>query len=89
MPLFDLQKPRDFKIETYYYHPATGDDNKRIHFKRIRKSKRASKTSPFKLLVIIIFLLFLIIYLNKKAHVLPGGDAYPDKIIVEEVIVVD
>ena len=89
MPFMKLERPREFKIETYYYDQNENTDPKRrIQFKRIRHSKRAPKTNPIRLIFVILLLVFVIYYLQKKASVLQGTSE-PGKIEVEEIIIVD
>jgi len=85
-----LHRPREFKIETYYYDQDKADEDpkRRIKFKRIRHSKPVQRTNPVRLLMIIILLGFVIYYLQKKAPDI-SRESQPDKIIVEEVIVID
>ena len=89
MPFIKLQRPREFKIETFYYKPEDEDvdPKRRIRFRRIRHYKRATKTNPLRLLVIALALIFLVYYLQKKAGYVPGSE--PGKIQVEEIIIVD
>ncbi len=90
MPFIKLQRPREFKIETYYYKPDDDDfdPNRRIRFRRIRHSKRGNAVNPVRLLLIILILIFVIYYLQKKAD-FSDPSSYPGRIQVEEVIVVD
>ena len=87
--MFKLQRPREFKIETYYYDQNENvDPKRRIQFKRIRHSKPVTKGNPLRLVMFVLILIFVIYYLQKKADVWQGSSG-SDKIIVEEVIVVD
>ncbi len=90
MPFIKLQRPREFKIETYYYKPDDEDfdPKRRIRFRRIRRSKRGNAANPVRLLLVILLLIFMIYYLQKKAN-FGEPSAGPDTIQVEEVIVVD
>ena len=88
MPFMNLQRPREFKIETYYYNQDQIDPKHRIHFRRIRHSKRLAKKNPVRLLIAIILLAFVIYYLQKKTNVMHGTPA-PGRIKVEEIIIVD
>ena len=85
-----LQHPREFRIETYYYDQDKADEDpkRRIKFRRIRHSKPGQRTNSLRLVLMIILLAFVIYYLHKKAPMMTP-DSQPDKIIVEEIIVVD
>ncbi len=84
-----LESPREFKIETYYYNQNQPDDPKRrIQFKRIRHSKRVPKANPVRLLLAIFLLAAVIYILQKQSRTLSPSSA-PDRIQVEEIIVVD
>jgi hypothetical protein len=84
-----LQRPREFKFEPYYYKGDEEEEqNRRIHFRRIRHSKRVPKANPVRLIFAIILLVFVIYMLQKKSNYAPGsGD--PGRIQVEEIIIVD
>ncbi|MBN1558679.1 hypothetical protein JW998_00415 [candidate division KSB1 bacterium] len=89
MPLMKLARPREFKIETYYYNQdAAADQEHRIHFRRLRHSQRVARVNPVQLLFAILLLLFAIYYLHKKTDVLQDP-AETGKIRVEEIIIVD
>ena len=89
MPFMKLERPREFKIETYYYKPEEETDQKhKIHFRRIRHSKRVPKLNPVRLIFAILALIFVIYYLQKKATVLQEP-SNPGKIQVEEIIIAD
>lgn len=90
MPFFKLQRPREFKIETYYYQQKDEDDDpkRRIRFRRIRHYNRGTKANPVRLLLIVVTLLFLVYYLQKKAGISEPGSE-PGKIQVEEIIILD
>jgi len=91
MGLFELQKPRQFKIETYYYNPEKelSDDKPRVHFRRIRKSERIEKKSPVRLIAALILVLWAIIYLSRQGEPIPKDDKPVSTFQVEEVQVVD
>jgi hypothetical protein len=81
--------PRKFEYHYRYYKPEQ-DTEKRIHFRRIRKSTPAQKSSVIRLAVILLILVFMFMYLHKKGGSAASGiQRGSDKIIVEEVIVVD
>jgi len=85
----NLERPREFKIETYYYNQNEPDDPKRrIHFRRIRHSKQIPKTNPIRLILSIAILAFVIYILQRQSHNLPNS-TQPERIQVEEIIVVD
>ena len=90
MPFFKLQRPREFKIETYYYQPKDDDydPKRRIRFRRIRHYKRPPKANPLHLLIIALLLLFFLFYFQKKTG-LGRHESEPEKIQVEEIIIVD
>lgn len=87
MSLFELQKPRQFKIETYYYHPP--EDEKRIKFRRLRRSERMEKKSPLRLIAILILVIWAIIYLHKKGESLSREKDVSTNFKVESVKVID
>jgi hypothetical protein len=89
MPPFKLQQPRQFEFRPRYYDPQAeeNDGKTRVKFRHIRRETTVPRSNPVRLLIIVLILLFAIIYLNKKANLRP--DPQSDKIIVEEVIVVD
>ncbi|OGB99590.1 hypothetical protein A2V82_11290 [candidate division KSB1 bacterium RBG_16_48_16] len=81
--------PRKFEYQYRYYKPEQ-DTEKRVHFRRIRKSTPAQKGSVIRLAIILLILVFMFMYLHKKGG--PSADGIQrgsDKIIVEDVIVVD
>lgn len=91
MSLFSnkLERPREFKIQTYYYDQNQPDDPKRrIQFKRIRHSKKVPRTNPVRLLLAIALLVAVIYVLQRHSRTLSSSSA-PDKIQVEEIIIVD
>ncbi|MBN1480190.1 hypothetical protein EH223_19715 [candidate division KSB1 bacterium] len=89
MPFMNLQRPREFSRENYYYNKEKETDQPhRIHFRRIRHSEKLAKKNPLRLLFAIILLLFVIYFLQKKADVWQGS-SQPGRIEVEEIIVVD
>lgn len=89
MPFMNLQRPREFNIETFYYDKEKdAKQQHRIHFRRIRHSKKYPPKNPLRLLVAVILLLFVIYYLQKKADVWQASPE-PGRIQVEEIIVVD
>ncbi|MBN1466614.1 hypothetical protein JXA02_12715 [candidate division KSB1 bacterium] len=88
MPFMKLARPREFKIETYYYKQDQDDQKHRIHFRRLRHTQNVPKINPIRLLVAILLLIFVIYFLQKKADVLQTP-AEPGSIKVEEVIIVD
>ncbi len=91
MQLLKLDKPRQFKFNTYYYNPADAldeDEKKRIKFRRIRHSKQASKANPVRLLAIVIILIFVIFYLQKKAVIYETIEK-SNTIHVEDIVIVD
>lgn len=90
MPFIKLQRPREFKIETYYYHPEDpdADPKRRIHFRRIRHYKKGQASNPVRMLLIIVLLLLVIYYLQKKTHFGEPGST-PGRIQVEEIVIED
>lgn len=90
MQLLKLDKPRQFKFQTYYYNPAKDDEeeNKRIKFRRIRHSKRGSKNNPVRLLAVVIILIFMIYYLQKQAVVYDAVEQ-SNTIHVEDIVIVE
>lgn len=90
MALFKLPRPRDFNIETFYYKPEDEDydPKRRIRFRRIRHYDRGEKTNPVRLLLVVLVLLFLVFYLQKKAGLVGPGEK-SDTFQVEEIIIVD
>lgn len=87
MSLFELQKPREFKIETYYYHPP--EDEKRIQFRRLRRSERIEKKSPLRLIAILILVIWAIIYLQKREGPAARQNGASTNFKVESVEVID
>ncbi|MDZ7724996.1 MAG: hypothetical protein U5R06_19835 [candidate division KSB1 bacterium] len=87
MSLFELQKPREFKIETYYYHPP--EEEKRIQFRRLRRSERIEKKSPLRLIAVLILIIWAIIYLQKKGGSVAEQNGASTNFQVESVEVVD
>jgi hypothetical protein len=84
-----LERPREFKIETYYYDQNQPvDPKRRIQFKRIRHSKKVPRTNPVRLILAIALLVVVIYILQKQAKSLSNSTA-PERIQVEEIIVVD
>lgn len=85
----NLERPREFKIETYYYNQNEPvDPKRRIQFKRIRHSKKVPRTNPITLLLAIALLVVVIYILQKQSQNLSNSSA-PERIQVEEIIVID
>ena len=87
MSLFELQKPRQFKIETFYYKPP--EEEKRIQFRRLRRSERIEKKSPLRLIAILILVIWAILYLQKKGETLPQERGASTNFKVESVQIVE
>lgn len=84
-----LESPREFKIETYYYNQNGPDDPKRrIRFRRIRHSKKIERTNPVRLIVAVVLLALVIYMLQKESKNLSSSSA-PDRIQVEDIIVIE
>ena len=81
---FRLSKPRQFTYSFRYYQPQ--DEEKRIQFKKLRKSEPRQGSSILRLAILLIVLTLLFIYMQKKSSAPNAGTR---TIIVEEVIVVD
>ena len=86
---FKQARPRPFRYNFRYYTPEA-EDEKRIKFKRIRKSPQIKRNSVLRLFTLFFILLLIFIYMQKKAG-RGTNTASPssDTIIVEEVIVVE
>ncbi len=82
-----LPRPRGFEYQYRYYTPPE-DEEKRIRFQRIRKSKVGPRTSLTRLLIILIALILIFAYLQKKAGSLGSSDKI-EKIEVKDVIIVE
>jgi hypothetical protein len=81
--------PRKFEYQFRYYNPQQDTEN-RVHFRRIRASTPPQKGSLIRLAVILLILVFTFVYLHKKSGPSANGiQRGPDRIIVEDVIVVD
>jgi len=84
-----LERPREFKIETYYYDQNQPEDPKRrIQFKRIRHSKKLPRTNPVRLILAIALLVVVIYILQRQASSLSNSSS-PEKIQVEDIIIVE
>ncbi len=84
-----LEQPREFKIETYYYNQNEPDDPKRrIRFRRIRHSKKISRTNPLRLIFAIVLLALVIYMLQRETKNLSSSSA-PDRIQLEDIIVIE
>lgn len=88
MSIMKLARPREFKIETYYYKQDQDDQKHRIHFKRLRHTQNVPKFNPIRLIFAILLLMFVIYFLQKNAQVMQAP-AEPGSIKVEEIIIVD
>ncbi len=87
--VFKKQRPRRFEPKYQFYKPPV-EEEKRIHFKRIRKSERGAKSSLFRLAVLFIILFLVFLYLSQRAdRSVMNANPEDDAIIVEEVIVID
>ncbi|MBN1996584.1 hypothetical protein JW935_03460 [candidate division KSB1 bacterium] len=87
--VFKKQRPRRFEPKYQFYTPPK-DDDKRIHFRRIRKSERGTKSSLLRLVVLFIILFMVFLYLFKRGErPRVESSSENDVIIVEEIIVVD
>jgi hypothetical protein len=85
---FKLREPRKFSYQPRYYKPA--GEEKRILFKRLRKSQPAKKGSVLRLGILFVFLALLFFYLQKRAAQAPDtAEQGTRTITVEEVIVID
>ncbi len=87
MSFFKLQEPRQFEYIPRFYRPEEDEEKPRIQFRRIRHSKRLPKTSPLRLLLMILILLFAMVYLSQQANRPVPQASQPFQ--VEEIVVVD
>lgn len=89
MSFLKLQQPRQFEYIPRYYKPENDPDRPRIQFRRIRYSKKPTKSSPLRLLLAALILLYTIIYLSRHAGNTTSGPKQDNTFQVEEIIVVD
>lgn len=84
-----VAKPRRFEYHFRYYKPAD-EEEKRIKFRRIRKSEVNRKSSVLRLAVLLVILSLTILYLEKRnAPHSRNADPTTRTFKVEEVIIVD
>lgn len=89
MSFLKLQQPRQFEYIPRYYKPENDPDRPRIQFRRIRHSKPPTRSSPLRLLLAALILLYTIIYLSRHAGN-PTPELKKDATFqVEEIIVVE
>ena len=81
-----LPEPRRFNYRFRYYNPDD-EDGKKIHFKRIRKSKQPARGSSLRLVVILALVLIIMFFLlrGKSTLFTPSSDT----ITIEEIEIVD
>ncbi len=82
-----LPRPRGFEYQYRYYTPSE-EEERRIQFRRIRKSKIGPRSSTTRLIVLLIALILAFVFLQRKAGSL-GSSQNIEQIQVEDVIVVD
>jgi hypothetical protein len=86
---FKVAKPRRFEYNFRYYKPPD-EEEKRIKFRRIRKSEVNKKNSVLRLAILLVILSLTILYLEKRnAPHSRKADPTTKTFKVEEVIVVD
>ena len=86
MNFIKLQEPRKFNYRFRYYKPESEDD-KRIHFKRIRKSKQLEKGSSLRLAVLLVIVFLVVFFLMRQTKNIftPSSET----ITIEEIEIVD
>ncbi|MBN2414039.1 hypothetical protein JXQ31_20355 [candidate division KSB1 bacterium] len=84
--MIKLPEPRKFNYRFRYYKPEEEEEN-RIHFKRIRKSKQPAKGSSIRLVVLLVIVFLVVFFLvrQKKNILIPSSNT----ISIEEIEVVD
>lgn len=88
MQFWKLAKPRGFEYIPRFYDPDKEENGKaHIKFRRIRRSELTPKSSPLRLLIMALVLLFAVLYLSRHAKI--EKDAEARKIIVEEIVIVE
>jgi hypothetical protein len=84
-----VPKPRSFNYQPQYYDPSA-EEEKRIHFRRIRHSESPRSGSLLRLLILTGLLIMAIFYLSRATHKTSATpDAPAGQIQVEDIIVVD
>jgi len=81
-----LPEPRRFNYRFRYFNPE-GDDEKRIHFRRIRKSDSPKGGSSLRLVVLLVIIFLIVFFLSRQATVLFAPSS--SKITIEEIEVVE
>jgi len=81
-----LPEPRRFNYRFRYYNPDEEDD-KKIHFKRIRKSKQPARGSSLRLFVILVIVFLIVVFLLRGTTKIftPSSDT----ITIEEIEIID
>jgi len=86
---FKIEKPRKFEYN-YRFYKQKNDKEKRIEFKSFRSGRYSRKGSLLRMVLLLIFLVYLFFVLKKSAINTQNATApNSDKIQVEEIIVVD
>ncbi|RPI02574.1 MAG: hypothetical protein EHM72_03860 [Calditrichaeota bacterium] len=90
MALFKLQQPREFKFQTRYYHPEAeeNDGKPRVKFRHIRHQRSVQKSSPIRLLVIVIILIYAVFWLQKRSTS-TVSETHSGPFQVEEIVIVE
>ena len=88
--LLKIDKPRSFQYKFKVYKPEEDKNRPRIDFQSQRKYGQTRKSSIIKIVLLLFFLIYLFISLQKAIDSAPeNAGTNNDAIIVEEVIVVD
>lgn len=86
---FKIEKPRQFEYN-YRFYKQEGKKAKRIEFKGLRSGRYSQKGSLLRMVLLLIFLVYLFFVLKKSAlNTQNATTPKSDKIKVEEIIVVD
>ena len=87
--LFRIDKPKQFEYRYRVYKPENDEGRKRIEFRRLRSGRYSQKASILRMVLLLIFLIYLFIVLQRPARDVARTSQDSDTIIVEEVIVID
>ena len=88
--LFKIDKPRRFEYKAKFYKSEEDRERPRIEFQSHRRHSQPQKGAILRMVLLLFFLIYLFITLQKAIDSSPTDAASKDDaIIVEEVIVVD
>ena len=85
-----VNKPRTFNYKYKFYKPENDDERPRIDFHTNSNRRYTRKGSIVRMVLLLVFLIYLFITMQKTVQRMPeNANTNSDIIVVEEIIVTD